>query len=322
MRDTVPMASGHLDPFTTDPATTDRRLGPHTWALIGDHGGRYPAGNSVLVRGADATVLVDPSTSVSAAGGAIVKGAACRVDHIVLTHVHEDHVAGVHLFPEATVAAHAEDALGIRSLDGLMTMYGMDPEAEADFRRTIVDDFTYVARPDARAFADGEVIDLGGVTIRVIHLPGHTRGHCGLLIEPDGVLVLGDIDLTAFGPYYGDAWSDLDAFVTSLGRAREIDARWYVTFHHRGVVDGRAELLPLLDAFSAVIDDREDRMVEHLAAAPRTLEDLVAHRFVYRPHVRLPFVDTVERRSASMSLRRLVGAGRVTEVAPGTYAAS
>ncbi len=301
--------------------TTDRRLGVHTWALIGSDGGRYPSGNSVFVRGQDRSVLVDPSLAVGATGGAVVDGAAQHVDQILLTHVHEDHVAGVHLFPDAAIAVHEADALGIRSLDGLMEMYDMAPEAAAGFRTTIVDDFSYVARPDATSLTDGEVLDLGGVTIRVIHLPGHTRGHSALLIEPDGVLVLGDIDLTAFGPYYGDAWSDLDSFVTSLATARDIDARWYVTFHQRGAIEGRDMYLPLLDAFAAVIDDREARMLEVLATAPCTLDDLVAHRFVYRPHVQLSFIDGVERRSAAMSLRRLAAAGRVRELAPGTWAA-
>lgn len=305
----------------TPAPATDRRLGAHTWALIGDGGGRYPSGNSVLVRGNERTVLIDPSVSVSAAGGAIVDGVAQRVDQILLTHVHEDHVAGVHLFPDAAIAVHGADLLGIRSLDGLMEMYDMPADAASGFRTTIVEDFSYVGRPDATAFADGDVVDLGGVTIRVLHLPGHTRGHSALCIEPDGVVVLGDIDLTGFGPYYGDAWSDLDAFVVSLRRAREIDARWYVTFHQKGVVEGRAEYLPLLDAFAAVIDDREERMVAALAASPMTLDELVAHRFVYRPHVQLSFIEGVERRSAAMSLRRLVAAGRVREVAPGTWAA-
>ena len=35
---------------------------------------------------------------------------------------------------------------------------------------------------------------------------------------------LSDIDLTGFGPYYGDVWSDLEDFEASLRRVREEDA--------------------------------------------------------------------------------------------------
>ena len=60
-------------------------------------------------------------------------------------------------------------------------------------------------------------------------------------------------------------------------------------------------------------------MVEYLRDAPRTLDELAEHRFVYRPHVTVPFVDSVERRSAAMSLRRLIDAGVIAEVEPGRF---
>jgi hydroxyacylglutathione hydrolase len=291
----------------------DRVLGPHTTALIGFDGGRYPAGNSVLVSGSDSWAIIDPSTSLRH------RDPIDGIEQVVLTHAHEDHMAGVHLFPDAAVSCHVGDLLGIHSLDGLMQIYGMAPDADARFRRTLVEDFTYVPRPGATGFEDGHVIDLGGVTIRVVHLPGHTRGHSGMLIEPDGVFVTGDIDLSAFGPYYGDAWSDLDAFEASLVRARAVHARWYVTFHHKGVIEGRDTYVELLDAFAGVIATREARMVD-FASEPRSIDDFAQHRFVYRPHVELPFVDHVERRSATMSVARLLSSGRLIEVDTGRYA--
>jgi glyoxylase-like metal-dependent hydrolase (beta-lactamase superfamily II) len=204
----------------------------------------------------------------------------------------------------------------------LMTIYGMDPSVEANFRTVLVDQFNYVPRPDAAGLTDDERIDLGGVTITVVHLPGHTRGHSGMMIEPDGVFVTGDIDLSSFGPYYGDASSDLDQFEDSLVRARRVEARHYVTFHHKGVIDDRAEYVRAIDAFAAVIPDRERRMVEFAAGTPRSLQDFADHRFVYRPHVALPFVESVERRSAAMSLRRLVAAGSMAETETDRFVAS
>lgn len=303
-------------PDSTPPEpTVDRVLGPHTIVLVGVDGGRYPAGNSVLVTGADATAVIDPSTSLRA------RDRVPAADHVVLTHTHEDHVAGVHHYPDATVHVHEDDLIGIRSIDGLLDMFGMTGDRADAFRQTLIDEFTYVARPDAVGHVDGDVIDLGGVTIRFVHLPGHTAGHCGLLIEPDGVLVTGDIDLSAFGPLYGDTYSSLDDFERSLQRVRAIEARWYVTFHHKGVIDGRDAFVEALDAFASAIPRREDAMVA-FATEPRSMDDFVAHRFVYRPHVTLPFVDTVERRSAEMSLRRLVANGRLTTTADGRWRAS
>src|SRR5262249_14193 len=137
-------------------------------------------------------------------------------------------------------------------------------------------------------YDDGEVFALGGVQVRAIHLPGHTRGHCVLLVEPEGVLFLGDIDLSGFGPYYGDAWSDLEDFERSLERVREIDARVWVSFHHVGVIEDRATFLAKLDRFTAKIAEREQALLEFLRV-PRSLAEMVQHRFLYPLHATLPF---------------------------------
>jgi glyoxylase-like metal-dependent hydrolase (beta-lactamase superfamily II) len=177
--------------------------------------------------------------------------------------------------------------------------------------------FFFTPRPDAQGFSDGHVFDLGGVTVEAVHLPGHTRGHSGFRIS-DGVFFLSDIDLTGFGPYYGDAWSDLEDFEASLVQVRDEDADYYVTFHHKGVIEGRPTFVKMIDDFRAVIDRRHQAMLDHLAE-PRTVADMVEHRFVYRPHVESLFVGPVERRTAELHLQRMLRRGEAVEVGPGRY---
>ncbi|MFM7734743.1 MAG: MBL fold metallo-hydrolase, partial [Alphaproteobacteria bacterium] len=277
--------------------------------------GRYPFGNPILVRGGEETALIDPSLLLVAREPSDQP----RADRVLLSHCHEDHLAGLHLHPDAVVHLHEADSPGLRTIDGMMAIYGMAGPAEAVFREAVLRDFHWVARPDATTLQDGDAIDLGGgVRIRVIHAPGHTRGHCVFAIEPDDVLYLGDIELTSFGPYYGDAWSSLEDFERSLERVRAIDARWYATFHHVGVLEGRAAFLERLDRFATMIGDRERRLIDFLAE-PRSIEEIVAHRFVYRPGDAVPWADAVERRSMAQHLSRLEPAGRVSEVEPGRW---
>jgi glyoxylase-like metal-dependent hydrolase (beta-lactamase superfamily II) len=286
--------------------------------LPGSDRGRYPNGNSVLVRGANETVLIDPSLSIAHAEDDDLDPR--RVDRVLISHCHEDHLAGLFRFPHAPVHVHDADRVGLESIDGLMQIYGMAPALETRWRREVLERFHYVPRPDAAAFRDGDVFDLGGTTVRAIHLPGHTRGHGGFLIEPDGVMFLADVDLTRFGPYYGDAWSSLDEFERTIARCREIEAGTYVTFHHKGVVTSRAEFLSLLSDYRAVIDRRECAMLEYLRE-PRTIDEMVAHRFIYRTHVELVFVEAVERRSAQLHLERLLARGLVTSLGQDRFVA-
>ncbi|HXQ22918.1 MAG TPA: MBL fold metallo-hydrolase [Candidatus Acidoferrales bacterium] len=290
----------------------DRQLG-HVTVLFGARGGKYPHGNSLLVRGSAETLLIDPSLSIIPRRERLP-----RIDRVVNSHCHEDHIAGNHLFPAIPWHLHELDLPGIQSIDNMMAIYGYTEPIGNAFRHIVEREFHFTPRPEAVAFRDGDVFDLGGVRVRVIHAPGHTRGHCLFHIEPDDVVYLGDIDLTSFGPYYGDAWSSLEDFERTLRAVRQIEARWYATFHHIGVLEGRTAFLERLDRFAAVIQSREHRLVEFLAE-PRTLDDIVAHRFVYRPQDDVPFAAAVERRSMSQHVERLLRAGRVREVEPGSY---
>jgi glyoxylase-like metal-dependent hydrolase (beta-lactamase superfamily II) len=155
--------------------------------------------------------------------------------------------------------------------------------------------------------------------VEAVHLPGHTRGHSGFRIgESGGVFFLSDIDLTGFGPYYGDVWSDLEDFEASLARVRDEEAEFYVTFHHKGVIEGREAFVELIDSFTAVIGRRHEAMLDFLAE-PRSIDDMATHRFIYRPHVESAFVESVERRSADLHVQRMLTRGEATEVAPGRY---
>jgi glyoxylase-like metal-dependent hydrolase (beta-lactamase superfamily II) len=293
---------------------TPRTIG-HVTVLEGADHGRYPDGNAILIRGASETALVDPTLSIAAAASP-----PAGVDRILISHCHEDHLAGVSRYPDVPIHVHEEDWPGLQSLDGLMAIYGMPAAMEPRWREEVVQRFHYVPRPDARTFADGDVFDLGEVSVHGIHLPGHTRGHSGFFVEPDGTMLLSDVDLSGFGPYYGDAWSSLDDFERTLQRCRTIVAHAYVTFHHKGIVEDRGTLLRLIDEYEAVIGRRERALLDYLDR-PRTLDEIVAHRFIYRPHVQLLFVEAVERRSAELHLARLLARGAVQQVLPGTFLA-
>jgi glyoxylase-like metal-dependent hydrolase (beta-lactamase superfamily II) len=197
-------------PISPAEPTPSARLGPVT-VYFGEKTGKYPDGNQVVVRGRDTQLAFD-TPRVANRIGAVLDG----VDAVVLGHVHEDHMAGLHLLPRTPVWVHQADLAAAQSWDGLCRHYGYSGEVLAAYRPKIEAQFHYVPRPDAIGYADGHVWDLGGVHVRAVHLPGHTAGHCALLVEPQGIVFIGDIDLSGFGPYYGDQSSSLADFRASL----------------------------------------------------------------------------------------------------------
>ncbi|MCP3982831.1 MAG: MBL fold metallo-hydrolase [bacterium] len=296
------------------PLLQDLDLGSVT-VLFGEKQGKYPHGNSVLVAGSAETLLIDPCLGLLPRHQTLP-----QVDRLLLSHCHEDHLAGAHLFPDTPIHIHAADLLGVQSLDGFMEIYGFDayPQVAKAWRKVVVEEFHFQPHPEARPFEDGDVFDLGGdVRVEVIHTPGHTRGHCAFHLLPADVLFLGDIDLSSFGPYYGDAWADLEDFERSIDRVRGIKARHYVSFHHVGVVDP-ATFEKRLDQFAAKIEERESRLLAYLAE-PHTMDEVAEHRFIYRPGDSVSFVDPVELRSMQQHVERLMRQGRIEEPRPGVF---
>ncbi len=292
----------------------ERQFGAVT-VLYGPDGGRYPDGNTFLVRGPEESLLIDP-----ALGMLDRRDALPAVDRILNSHCHEDHYAGNHLYPDIPWHCHEDDIEGFESLEKMLEIYGYGPVIEEEWISRLLDKYHYTPRADVVPFRDGDVFDLGGsVRVRAIHAPGHTRGQCFFWIEPQDMLYLADVDLSSFGPYYGDAWSDLEDFETTLDELEALTPQSWATFHHIGVLEEREAFDARYTRFRSMIGDRERRLLEFLDGAPRSLDEIAAHRFIYRPGDDVLFVDAVERRSMTMHLVRMCAAGTVREVEPGRF---
>jgi glyoxylase-like metal-dependent hydrolase (beta-lactamase superfamily II) len=275
----------------------------------GEKSGKYPDGNQVTVRGADTLAAFDTPLVANRLGSELL-----GADIVVLGHVHEDHMAGLRRLRHVPVYVHEADVEAARSWEGLARHYGYQPEVLPAMRAKIEREFHYAPRPDAQAYSDGAAWDLGGgVTVRAWHMPGPTSGHCVLLVEPGGIAFIGDIDLSSFGPYYGDATSSLDAFRHTLDAVKKIPAKVWITSHHKGVITDREVFLSLLKAFASRLDAREEAIADHLRRHPSTLSELTAHRFVYpRDRDDLYYADA-ERRTIEQHLESLARARRAID---------
>lgn len=282
--------------------------------FFGEKNGKYPDANQVIVRGTDTQVAFDTPITANHIGPEFESS-----DMVILGHVHEDHMAALHLLPGAQVHVHEADLAAAQSWEGLRAAYGSDESYVADMLARFKRDFFYAPRPDAIGYKDGAVWDLGQTRVRAFHLPGHTAGHCALLVEPEGVAFIGDIDLSGFGPYYGDASSSLADFRRSLKRVAEIPAKVWVTSHHRGVYTDREKFLGDLAAYTATLDARDKRLIDLLRESPKTLAQLVDCRLLYPPGHQDLWVVDAETRSISAHLAEMLDEGQVRVDENGVY---
>jgi glyoxylase-like metal-dependent hydrolase (beta-lactamase superfamily II) len=87
------------------------------------------------------------------------------------------------------------------------------------------------AVPPTRTLADGELIDLGGRVLRVLHTPGHAPDAICLYDESTGTLLAGDTILAAAFWLHGDD-ADLKAFAASTARLSELSPARVLVAHN------------------------------------------------------------------------------------------
>jgi glyoxylase-like metal-dependent hydrolase (beta-lactamase superfamily II) len=124
-------------------------------------------------------VVVDPSFESEPALD-FITAAGLRIEAIVNTHGHFDHVVGNAAFrtaaPEAPIYLHPDDA----------DLLAAAPEQAAFFGLSV----TPSPAPD-RWFSEGQDVTLAGARWRVLHVPGHSPG--SICLYNLGVLIGGDV---------------------------------------------------------------------------------------------------------------------------------
>lgn len=276
--------------------------------LKGENRGKYPNGNSVLIKD-EVCLLVDPCLSITTTERDSVIG---NVDIVINSHAHEDHFAGNYLFTKANILIHEKDTAPMQSLDALLDVYEVEESEKEPTAKLLTEIFNYRPVDDIQAIVDGDVLDLGHSKVHCIHTPGHTPGHVVLYFEPDDVLFIADLDLTSFGPYYGDRYSSLEDTIQSIDKVRSIagSLRACISSHQAGVVS--TDIVSAMDRYREVIWNREKRLLEFIGE-PKTFEQIINNCFIYRKKVPgLSWQFTVEKNMMSQHVDRLLSQGRAT----------
>ena len=275
--------------------------------IPGNNQGRYPCCNSVYIE--EAGILIDPASDRKT----LIELRDTRgVRQVWLSHWHEDHFVHLDLFEDVPLRISERDLPPLTGIETFLDWYAMDnPEYRAFWAAMMKDQFHYQVRTPAGFLGDGEMIDLGSLTVEVIPTPGHTPGHLAFYFREPKILFMGDYDLTAFGPWYGDLYSDIDQTVESLNRLKTIPADTWLTGHETGLFTQPPG--PPWDRYEKIIYERENRLL-NLLASPQTMDEIVGAWIVYgRPREPEAFFEFGERAIMKKHLERLKKNGRVVQ---------
>jgi hydroxyacylglutathione hydrolase len=137
-----------------------------------------------------------------------------EISLLILTHSHPDHIGAARAMQMASgceIAAHAAERAWIE-------------DVELQFRERPVPGFHSLVGGSVRVsriLQDGDVLDLGGgLSIKVLHTPGHSLGSISLWLSGEGLLFSADaVPIPGEMPIFDDA----TASIASIERLKAIE---------------------------------------------------------------------------------------------------
>jgi hydroxyacylglutathione hydrolase len=243
--------------------------------IPGENKGKYPFCHSIYIEGAG--ILIDPASDRTRLKKLREES---DVKAVWLSHWHEDHIMHLDLFDDLPFYISKPDAPMLADIETFLDAYDMqDDKYRQYWRDSVAKDFHFKPRTPAGFLTDGQVLEFEGGSVKIIHTPGHTPGHLAFSFEQQGVLFLGDYDLTKFGPWYGDVESSIADTIASVKRLKNIPAKVWLTGHEKGLFEENPG--EIWDQYIDVIHQREASLLE-LLKTPCTMDDIINAWIVYR----------------------------------------
>lgn len=206
------------------PENAVTRVSEHVYAIVG-----FP--NIGIVVGNRATLVVD--TGMGARNGAVIVREVAKLSnnanlYLTTTHFHPEHATGEQAFPPNTVlirpAAQQEemDQHGAEYIQRFSSQSAQSKELLKDVK---------LRRPDI-VFDREVTLDLGGITARLFWWgAAHTQGDEMIFVEPDSVLIPGDIVQNKLVPNMPDADANAKGWIAILDRLEPLKPRLIVPDH-------------------------------------------------------------------------------------------
>ncbi len=229
-------------------------------------------GNVGIVVLDDAVVAVDAQYPASALDfrESIPSVSNKPVTHLLLTHVHGDHVFGNQAFEDCEIVSHVrlkdkmEESLRYEWAPGNLEKMLEDIKINRPERAWLYEGLRIVL--PKKVFEDKYSVD----DVEMIYMPGHTDCSSVVYVPNDRVMFAGDLMFAKTFPWAGDLTADPDAWIEAFRKMLSMDVDVFVPGH--GPFCDKAEVQVQLRWFEAARD-----VMKSLVADGVSMEEAVAY---------------------------------------------
>jgi glyoxylase-like metal-dependent hydrolase (beta-lactamase superfamily II) len=176
---------------------------------------------SYLIAGEEAAILLDTGMGIGNIQ-AVTSRLTNKPIRVVNSHHHYDHVGDNHRFEHVAIHEAEAEFLEQEAPEELL-LEAMRPENALGALPDGFDPAQYMIVPSTADLLlhEGETLELGGRSLRVLHTPGHSPGSICLLDEEEGLLFTGDTVYA--GPLYAQFdHSDFEVYRQTMDRLRHL----------------------------------------------------------------------------------------------------
>ena len=203
-----------------------------------------------LLTGSSRALLVDTGYGTSDVS-AYVRTLTDKPLTVLLTHAHHDHALGARWFPEALMFPEDLPDFAVYTAEDVRGRVAGQAQVKGV---ALPEDFLTAPSPVPKALTEGD-IDLGGMTARVLHVPGNTPGSAVVYVPELELLLSGD-DWNPCTWLFFPAALPVKAYRLNLQKLLQLPFRQVICSHRAALYDRS-----MIDDFAAALTD------ETLAAA-------------------------------------------------------
>ena len=167
---------------------------------------------------------------------------------IILTHRHKDHIGGSVELAKVTGGKLICNTLEKNSIQQSLNGYKIEKLIPSN----------------------GEIFILDGVTLELIHTPGHTNGSLCVYYAEQNILFTGDTILSTGSTSISPEHGDMTQYINSLQNLLKYESKMICPGHGSVITQTRITIEKLIERRMF----RENQILELLQKEPRTIDDI------------------------------------------------